>query len=227
MTFKKSPVQRIIQNFVSSSYCYNVFKGGLAHDAKHVYFIALENGALIERRVAVQEITDEVISTEFYVKFPQKMSPYFAVFNKGTRELDVNKTRKVFGLTCEELNKILPVVSLVLFNTGPLKSDMLRGMRITSSYSKNSCELTDAWIPSDFPYITETEGNNISHLSLYGFYKLIGTICGPYSLLGTALIEGGVKEDVLTRIQQMWMPESIVRDPEVRPLPPSHYGDRV
>lgn len=225
-TFKKSPVQSIIHNFVSSDYCYSVFKGSLAHDGKYVYFVALNNGALIERRIAVSDITDEVISTEFYVKFPYKVSPYFGVFNSDTKELDVHKTREVFGLTCEELNEILPIVSLVLFNTGPLRNYMLRGLRVTSSYSENSCELTDVWIPSDFPYLTATEGSYISHLSLYGFYKLIGTLCGPYSPFRALLQEGGVKEELLTRIQQMWVPGSVVHDPEVRPLPPSHYGNR-
>jgi hypothetical protein len=227
MSFRKTPAQSIIHNFVSSDYCYGLFNGNVACDNTHVYYIALTSGALIERRIAVSDITDEVISSDCYVKFPQKMNPSFGVRNSDTRELDVEKTRRNFGLTCEELNEILPVVSLVLFSTGSLINNSLRGLRVTSSYSENSCELTDAWIPSDFPYITETEGNNITHLSLYGFYKLIGTMCGPYSPFRSVLIEGGVKEEILTRIQQMWVPGSVVRDPAVRPSPSSYYGDRV
>lgn len=226
MKSKRTPVQSMIHNFVSSYYCYGLFKGNVAYDGKHVYYIALNSGALIERRVAVSEITDEAISSDFYVKLPNKVNPYFGVCNADSKELDVNKTRELFGLTCEELNGILPVVSLVLFNTGPLKNYMLRGLRITSSYSENTCDLTDCWIPSDFPYITETEGSSVDHLSLYGFCKLIGTMCGPYSPFTSSLIEGGVKEETLTRIQQMWVPGSIVRDPAVRPTPPSYYGDR-
>jgi hypothetical protein len=227
MKFRKTPVQSMIHNFVSSDYCYGLFKDSVTFDSKYVYFIALNSGALIERRIAVSEITDEVISSDFSVKFPYKVNPYFGVCNSETKELDIKKTREVFGLTCRELNEILPVVSLVLFNTGPLKNYMIRGLRVTSSYSENTCELTDAWIPSDFPYITETEGINIDHLSLYGFYKLISTICGQYSPFAASLIEGGVKEEILMRIRQMWVTGNIVRNPAVRPTAPSYYGDRV
>lgn len=226
MSLRTIPARSIIHKFVSSDYCYGLFKGNVAYDNTHIYYIALVGGALIERRIAVSEIVDEVIFSGCYVKFPQKMNPSFGVRNSDTRALDIEKTRRAFGLTYQELNEILPVVSFVLFNTGPLINYSWRGLRITSSYSENICELTDVWIPGDFPYITETDGDNITHLSLYGFYKLIGTMCGPYSPFRSALIEGGVKEEILTRIQQMWVPGSVVRDSAVRPMPPSHYGDR-
>jgi len=226
MKFRKTPAQSIIHNFVASTYCYGLFNGSVAYDNNYVYYIALAGGALFEQRIAITDITDKVVSSDCYVKFPQKMNPSFGVRNADTREEDGEKSRRVFGLTYDELNEILPVISSVLFNTGPETNQHLRGLRVTSSYSENTCELTDAWIPSDFPYLTETEGNNITHLSLYGFYKLIGTMCGPYSPFRAALIEGGIKEEILMRMQQMWVPGAIVRDPKVRPLPPSHYGDQ-
>jgi hypothetical protein len=110
---------------------------------------------------------------------------------------DAELTRKVFGLTCNELETVLEGYAKTLgrYNLYFQYPRLTRSMR-----SENFCDLTDLWIPEQFPYITFQEsGYDFSHISLWGFYRHIQLLIEKTvsSRLGQALLVAGVNEATL------------------------------
>lgn len=124
-------------------------------------------------------------------------------------------TRAVFGLTCNELQKLLEAYAKV-FGT---YNDYFQYPRLTRSpRSANYCDMTDVWIPEKFPYIAFKEsGQDFSHVSLWGFYRHIQllTDCRLNSVVSQVLLKNGVDEVLLNRVfsvgRTCWHQEKVTK----------------
>lgn len=151
----------------------------------------------------------EVAEVSRYIDLPTSAFSYFGVCSRETREEDSVATRLVFGLTYEELSEILSIYG----NIFGLGNTYQRFPRITRSTQKdNRCDLSYAWIPRNFPYITFDDSTcPFSHISLGAFYKHMRLLLlhGPRSVAWKAMVEAGANEGTLERIVHMqtsWQP---------------------
>jgi hypothetical protein len=103
--------------------------------------------------------------------FPSRVgSNYFSVHKrKGLEgsEIDIALTRQIFGLDYDSLKELAVGYRNAFFKNSPYSEKFTR---ICSSYSNNTCELTDNIIPKEFPYIAFHDNQ---HISIAGFYELI------------------------------------------------------
>lgn len=137
-----------------------------------------------------------------FVRYPIA-GTYYGVMECEKIIEDVELTRKVFGLTYDELESVVECYAKVLgiYNEYDQYPRLTRSVR-----SSNRCDLTDLWIPEKFPYITFKEsGYDFSHVSLWGFYRHIQLLMekNESSRLGRALITAGVKEEILQLLLQI------------------------
>lgn len=116
------------------------------------------------------------VLTEYAVHLPAGNKNYFGVFNREKEEYDSNLTRQIFGITFEDLEALLQVYGGVV--DGPPIWDHSYP-RITFSRTRsNSCDLTDVYIPPNFPYIALTDSQYFKgHVSLHGFSVLLAFLC--------------------------------------------------
>ena len=123
-------------------------------------------------RISLERFVDERLgNTQYkqvdaYVRFPSA-DTHFAVYLE--HEENEALTRAVFGLTCDELSRLLEYYARTVGEC----SDFYQYPRLTRSVrSVNFCDITEAWIPAKYPYITFAEsGYEFSHVSLWGFYR--------------------------------------------------------
>lgn len=135
--------------------------------------------------------------TNRFIRYPAAASTYYGVMEYTTIAEDAELTRKIFGLTCYELESVLEGYAKTLgrYNMYTQYPRLTRSVR-----SSNYCDLTDLWIPEKFPYITFQEsGYDFSHVSLWGFYRHIQLLIENTvsSRLGQALLAAGVDEVTL------------------------------
>lgn len=135
--------------------------------------------------------------TNRFIRFPAAASTYYGVMEYTTIAEDAELTRKVFGLTCCELETVLEGYAKTLgrYNMYIQYPRLTRSVR-----SSNYCDLTDLWIPEQFPYITFQEsGYDFSHVSLWGFYRHVQLLMENTmsSRLGQALLATAVDESTL------------------------------
>ena len=131
------------------------------------------------------------------IKFPSAYSEYAVLVNDTE---DEKLTRKIFGLTQGELIQLLDAYAKVM-GTGDEYSKLPRLTRNTRI--SNYCEVTDVWIPEQFPYVAFAErGCDFSHVSLYGLYRHIQLLTGYdiNSVFARALIRSGASETTLDRV---------------------------
>lgn len=136
---------------------------------------------------------------EAYVRLATPGSCYYGVFKSYGNEDEV-LTRKVFGLTYDELTELLESYAKMMgtnceFSAYP---KLTRSIKNT-----NFCDITDGWIPETFPYIAFKEsGYDFSHVSFFGFYRHIQLLTGREmnSLISRALLQSGLNEDILKKV---------------------------
>lgn len=125
-------------------------------------------------------------------------NPYGIYYSKD-KEIEKELTRKVFGITYEELAKLLYHYNKV-FEIVP-ETYYSRYPSITRSVkSDNYCDITNMWIPANFPYIAFQEsGYYYSHISLYGFCEQVRFITQNYinSTNSKKLIDNGLDKEIL------------------------------
>ena len=131
------------------------------------------------------------------IRFPMP-DTYYAVL-VDHRE-DEELTRAVFGLTCAEINSLLDGYAKVMgtYNEYITYPKLTRSVRST-----NYCDMTDAWIPEQFPYVAFSEsGYDFSHVSLWGFYRHVQLLTGyrTTSTISQLLMKTGVSEKLLKRL---------------------------
>ena len=131
------------------------------------------------------------------IRFPCP-DTYYAVFNSC--EEDDTLSREVFGLCYGELKALLEVYAKILGTY----NDYAQFPRLTRSVrSTNFCDMTDIFIPEQFPYIAfDNSGYEFSHVSLWGFYRHIQllTQCRMNSAISRLFLKEGLSEEILKRL---------------------------
>ncbi|MDR1169106.1 MAG: hypothetical protein LBK53_09515 [Heliobacteriaceae bacterium] len=117
---------------------------------------------------------------------PQGSKRYFGISKDYESEDTQEVTREVFGLTQLELNEVTEAYARMF---GLYKQDIMadfmgtRNKNIypydtTSNTKDNYCDITEMWIPPQFPYI-KFSNKEYSHVSLYGFYRHLASLLLP------------------------------------------------
>ena len=131
------------------------------------------------------------------IRFPCS-DTYYAVLNN--HEEDSVLTREVFGFSYGELKELLEVYAKI----PGTYSDYTQFPRLTRSVrSTNFCDMTDIFIPEQFPYIAfDNSGYEFSHVSLWGFYRHIQllTHCRMNSAISQFFLKEGLSEEILKRL---------------------------
>lgn len=154
-------------------------------------FYRLESGVIRKDNFLDEEtiFSSKVAEKEEYVDLPKGSSTYFGIRNYGSHEENVVDTRQAFGLTHEELFDLLEVYGR-LFGLGNAYRPYPRITR--SNQCNNCCDLTHAWIPRGFPYITFDDSPcSFSHVSLGGFYEHMRLLLlhGNRSVIWRAMVD--------------------------------------
>ncbi len=133
---------------------------------------------------------------------PQPADTSFGVYSSNYKDLEDELTRKIFGLTYTELQKLIVcynktynICSTSIYNNYP---------SITRSIKNdNFCDISRYWIPSKFPYISFAESEYYySHISLGGFYQTIKfiTMCDITSTSSKIMISNGLDPQILKNL---------------------------
>ena len=131
------------------------------------------------------------------IRFPYP-DTYYAVL--VDQKEDIELTRTIFGLTCDELETVLEAYSKIVGSY----SEYITYPKLTRSMkSMNYCDMTEVWIPEKFPYIAFSEsGYEFSHISLWGFYRHVQLFTGNQlrSAISRIFLRTGVSEEVLNKL---------------------------
>ena len=179
--------------------------------------ISLESGCLYYDSTFDEKYNRIILNTVHYKYLDAHLSlpsgskmdygvvvPFVGNENEGKRYVENDQfTRRIFGMTYSELNNLIDGYAEV-FNTG---NSYNRYPRITKSGQRdNYCDLTNAWIPKGFPYITFAESDyDFSHVSLYGFYRYMQLLSSRSirSPLSNALRNSGVHNDIIEILNEI------------------------
>lgn len=165
-------------------------------------FYCLRNGIIYKDRFIDEPTFSSysVIQKNEYVDLPNSVSSYYGICDCETHEENEADTHKAFGLTFDELDQILEAYGQI-FNLGNIYE---RAPRITRSMQRsNCCDLSYAWIPKGFPYITfSSTGGPFSHVSLNAFYNHLKLLLlnKSKSIIWKQMIDLGIKEESLNHL---------------------------
>lgn len=158
-------------------------------------FIRLVGGALRYDRFFGDEGYYRIL-TDRLVRFPAGADTYFGVLIRESGEEDADLTRQLFGATGEELSGLLMAFSGAL-GIGHLP-------RVTFSKTRaNTCELSQAVIPREFPYIAFGGSQyQWGHVSMSAFYRTLAflAVTREQSEIRKRLLERGVPPGLLERV---------------------------
>lgn len=114
---------------------------------------------------------------------PSGANNYFGVIDKESREEDEALTRRIFGVTLEELEDFLPILNGVL--EGRMDDSYWARKHSRCTFSKtrdNECDLSNAWIPPNFPFIAFGDTSYFrGHLSFHGLFRFLAFTCHRHS----------------------------------------------
>ncbi len=185
------------------SYPYNM-QGKHSIDKKlapHIRgFLRLKNGCIF---------LDDYVDNQFHedqlykkikagVHFPYP-DTYYGIMRSYDDE-DKDLTHAIFGLTCYELNAVLEAYAKVLGVHTPY---LVYPKLTRSGRANNYCELTDLWIPVQFPYIAfENSSYAYSHISLWGFIRHVQLLKAgkQNSVIELALKKAGLDQQIMDRL---------------------------
>jgi hypothetical protein len=184
--------------------------------------IFLSRGALFFDYVF--NAADYLISDEYFCIYERYTEDNTGVFEKGSRAYSAILSSEIFGLSGEEWDIFLRF--LTAFCRGYVLKDgtYLQGYRLTRSLrGTNRCTLTSAWIPSKFPYITNTDDRQYGdHISISGIIKfaqfaLAGAWSGKYKTIGDEFAENMGDEYIhaVIKVLNLDIPREIVMSNEV------------
>ncbi|MEM7599979.1 MAG: hypothetical protein AAF357_01030 [Verrucomicrobiota bacterium] len=134
------------------------------------------NGGCVYRDTFLCDETPYRVLDDCVLRLPNGADNDFGIYRERF-ELDVDLTRKVFGATCDELDRFLHSFCIAI--EGFDRDPHWRHARTTASKrAENHCDLTNAWIPSHFPFIAIGDTQYFGgHISLYAFYRHIAFLC--------------------------------------------------
>ena len=158
---------------------------------------------ITDGRISLDRYVDEWLENTHYkqinahVRLPSA-DTYYAVYME--HEENEALTRAVFGLTYYELSQLLECYA----RTVGEYTDYFQYPRLTRSVrAVNFCDITEAWIPVKFPYVTFAEsGYEFSHVSLWGFYRHVQLLTknSMKSIFAQVLLNAGLDQKVLGRL---------------------------
>jgi hypothetical protein len=179
-------------------------------------FVELRRG-IVERCGLLNDSGYFKLIDDRYLNLPRGASSYFGVTTRGGGEQDDDATRQVFGATMGEFTAAARAVAAVVGRDFP---EMLQLPRLTFSKTRsNSCDVTGCLIPKDFPYLAFDEAQyHWSHVSLFGFYRLLSFMCPNEqgSPVARALLGAGLPAELLARLREHGMSYSIPLYPDRR-----------
>lgn len=116
----------------------------------------------------------------YIMRLPSVNNTYFGIEkrietgNSWRFEENEELSRACFGLSYFELSYLVQMYAERL----GIKNSFSQYPRITRSLKNDHyCEITGAWIPTGFPYITfNGNGYTFSHVSLFGFYRHVSAL---------------------------------------------------
>lgn len=126
-------------------------------------------------------------------------SCYYGVLKSYDEEYG-ELTRKIFGLTYDEITELLEAYAKMM---GTYREFYTYPKLTRSIKNTNFCDMTELWIPETFPYVAFSDsGYDFSHISLFGFYRHIQLLTGykTNSLISQALMKSGLTEEVLKMV---------------------------
>jgi len=159
-------------------------------------FIKLSRGTLTTSSFLGDDTYYRLL-TDRRLVLPTGAKSYFGVdAPKDSWAEDVSLTQAVFGGTSQEVTLVATSLAKVLGRTG---YDL---PRVTFSRQRNNrCDLTNAVIPKEFPYLAfDGAQYDWSHVSLHGFYRLLSLTAQDRSPIRAAIIGDGVPETLLNRM---------------------------
>lgn len=164
-----------------------------------INFIRIVDGRIVlDDFVDAQWCSDKLFKKiKATVSYPSVESYYSVIVNNDEDEV---LTRAVFGLTYSELSRLTECYAKALgvFNGYQQYPRVTRSIQ-----SANRCDITGAWIPKNYPYITFAESDrDLSHISLWGFYRHIQLLMrnSAKSLFGQLLIKFGAEPELLEKV---------------------------
>jgi len=148
-------------------------------------FVELRGGLLRTSALPRSEQPQKLLTDRLLI-LPRGADSFFGVIDRQTRDLDEELTRRLFGGTCDDIESVAKALARVV---GRGFHEMAQLPRVTFSKSRNnSCDLTGCLIPKDFPYLAFDQSQHAwSHVSLFGFYRLLGFLCPPRSAVREAM----------------------------------------
>ena len=167
-----------------------------------INFIRIVDGQIVlEDYVDARWYSDKMFKKiEAVVRYPSADTYYCVLVN---RREDEALTRAVFGLTYRELSQLTECYAKALgtYNIFQQYPRVTRSVR-----SANLCDITNAWIPEKFPYITFAESSfDFSHVSLWGFYRHVQLLMmdSVQSPVGQLLINAGAEPELLEKVMNI------------------------
>lgn len=161
-------------------------------------FVELRGGLL--RKTSLPRSEDHYRPlVDRWLELPRGADSFFGVVDRKTRDMDEELTRRLFGGTRADIDSIAKALSRVV---GRSYHEMAQLPRVTFSKTRiNSCDLTGCLIPKDFPYLAFDQSQYAwSHVSLHGFYRLLGFLCPSRSAIRDAIERSDVENGVLDRL---------------------------
>lgn len=163
-------------------------------------FYRISKGCIIVDSFLDKRVDDIYKLSKAILKLPQVTNNYFGILEQGTFVEDEVLTREVFGLTHSEITDLLGMYAKI-FGTC---NDYIEYPRLTKSNKRNNfCDMTNLWIPENFPYITFTSGDyKYSHVSLWGFYQHLQILFhkGINTPICQMFLKNGLEETIVEKI---------------------------
>lgn len=148
-------------------------------------FVELRGGLLCTSSLPRAEQSQKLLPDRWLI-LPRGTDSSFGVIDRQTRNLDKELTRRLFGGTRDDIESVAKALARVV---GRGFHEMVQLPRVTFSKTRNnSCDLTGCLIPKDFPYLAFDQSQYAwSHVSLFGFYRLLGFLCPSRSAVREAM----------------------------------------
>ena len=192
------------QNAIDSLYTRPYYMNGKHSTDEGVTDKILGFHRIVDGRIVLDNYVDNRWSADMMykqlnavIRYPSAETYYGVLVN---HEEDKDLTSVVFGLTYDELSQLTECYAKAL----GAYSAYRQYPRVTRSVrSANRCDITNAWIPAKFPYITFAESDcDFSHISLWGFYRYIQLLMNRsiQSPFGQLLVKLGADPALLEKV---------------------------
>lgn len=173
-------------------------------------YFRIQNGLILKDKKSIDESHSfsgqaKCKRIPAYIQLPTTTNIPYGVHYDKNEDVQNELSRKIFGLCYRDLsellyhyNKFFRIIPDSYYNIYP---SITRSIK-----SDNYCDITNMWIPANFPYIAFQEsGYYYSHISLYGFYQHVKFMTQNYigSPISKELIANGLNIEILEHLFDM------------------------